>query len=250
MHMQDNQTLYVAGGFDEPITDTAWYIRVEGGNKIKQLDPAYICNAEETDTRLWLHVKNSAHTKFVVLSPDTDVYHIGPHLQRLNEQVIVQVSPINTRELKHLNMTALSTALLNNPDLVHIEPSKIPQVMQTLFVGSGCDYTSFFSQIGKATYFFQHANFITGKDTPDKGTLADIAIKDEYTQIAAVALPPSTTHPLPWVEQHTQEHTHELAPKCILHVFTCTFTDLPRLSNLPLLCPSAPVTPPRSPTED
>ena len=73
-------------------------------------------------------------------------------------------------------------------------------------------------------------------------------INNSNTQIAAVALPPSTTHPLPWAEQHTQEHTLELAPKCILHVFTCTFTDLPRLSNLPLLCPSTPVTPPRSPT--
>ena len=57
-----------------------------------------------------------------------------------------------------------------------------------------------------------------------------IVNNNNNTQIAAVALPPSTTHPLPWAEQHTQEHTRELAPKCMLHVFTCTFTDLPRLS--------------------
>jgi hypothetical protein len=55
------------------------------------------------------------------------------------------------------------------------------QVFQTLYVCSGCDYTSFFHQIGKATFlrhFFQHANFITGKDIEGKGTLAEIG--NEY----------------------------------------------------------------------
>ena len=150
MHMQDYQTLYVAGGFNEPITDTAWYIRK--GNKIKQSDPAYTCNAEETDTRLWLHVKTSTCTTFLVISPDTDVYHIELPLQRQNKEVFVHISPINSREPKYLNMTALSTALCNDPDLVHIEASKVSQIMQTLFVCSGCDFTSFFSHMGKATF--------------------------------------------------------------------------------------------------
>ena len=39
-----------------------------------------------------------------------------------------------------------------------------------------------------------------------EGVLTGLA-RENNTQIAAVALPPSTTHPLPWAEQHTQEHT-------------------------------------------
>ena len=180
-HMHENETLYVAGGFDEPITDTAWYTRVEEGRGVKQPDPAYKCNAEETDTRIWLHVKNTAYKRILVVSPDTDIYHIGLPLQRLCKEVVVQVSPINSRELKYLHMTALSKALLNDPDLAHIEPRELFQVFQTLYVCSGCDYTSFFHQIGKATFlrhFFQHANFITGKDIEGKGTLAEIG--NEY----------------------------------------------------------------------
>ena len=32
---------------------------------------------DESDTRLWLHLRYSAGTKKFILSPDTDVYHIG-----------------------------------------------------------------------------------------------------------------------------------------------------------------------------
>ena len=56
----------------------------------------------------------------------------------------------------------------------------LPQVMQTLFVCTGCDYTSFFSQIGKATflrYFFQYAAFITGRESKD--SLADTGLEGE-----------------------------------------------------------------------
>ena len=92
MYMQDCQTPYVAGGFDEPITNTAWYIRAEGETILKQPNPAYTCNAAETDTRLWLHVKKSSSTTFLVFSPDTDVYHVGLPLQCDNKKVIVQIS--------------------------------------------------------------------------------------------------------------------------------------------------------------
>ena len=71
-------------------------------------------------------------------------------------------------------MTALKAAFQNDPDLVNIDADILPQVFQTLFVCTGCDYISFFSHIGKATflrYVFQYATFISGKKC--KGTLAD-----------------------------------------------------------------------------
>ncbi len=41
------------------------------------VDERLTSNAEESDTRIWLHVLHSAGTRKLVLSPDTDVYHIG-----------------------------------------------------------------------------------------------------------------------------------------------------------------------------
>ena len=99
-----NQKMYVAGAFGGEITDTAWFVE---GHARKQPDPHYTCNAEETDTRLWLHVKKTPYSCILVMSPDTDVYNIGLSLQSAKDkQVFVQVSSYNARELKFV--------LLNN----------------------------------------------------------------------------------------------------------------------------------------
>ena len=175
---RDNNDAYVARGFDGPLTDTAWYVQ---GNSRRQPDPAYTCNAEETDARIWLHVKCTTCSRFLLLSsPDTDVYHLGLPLERHNKQVTIQVSPMNSRELQFLNMSSLSKAFLHDPDLSNIITTDLPQVMQTLVVCTGCDYTSFFSQIGKATflrYFYQYTAFITGRES--QGTLADTGWEGE-----------------------------------------------------------------------
>ena len=34
-------------------------------------------NAEEVDTRIWLHASKSDAKKLLIFSPDTDTYHIG-----------------------------------------------------------------------------------------------------------------------------------------------------------------------------
>ena len=177
-HLQGSETLYIAGGFDGTLTDTTWYIQA---NSQRQPHPAYTCNAEETDTRIWLHLKQTECRKILVVSPDTDVYHIGMALEsRHGKEVSVQISPINSKQLKFLDMSALILAFQNDPDLVNIEVGILPHVFQTMYVCTGCDYTSFFSQIGKATflrYFFQYAAFITGRNS--KGTLADTGLEEE-----------------------------------------------------------------------
>ena len=171
-HLQINEALYVAGGFDGMLTNSTWFVQ---GNGLRQPHPAYNCNAEETDTRIWLHVKQTECRNVLVLSPDTDVYHIGMALDSTHgKQVVVQISPVNSRQLKFLDITALNAAFQNDPDLANIDATILPQVFQTLFVCTGCDYTSFFSRIGKATflrYFFQYAAFISGREA--EGTLAD-----------------------------------------------------------------------------
>ena len=181
-HLQPQQSLYVAGSFDGAIVDTAWFVR---GGSTAQPDPSFTCNAEETDTRLWLHAKQTKHTRILVLSPDTDVYHIGLPLQcNTQKQIIVQVSAVSSRQMKLLNLTELVSALQRDPDLAGIDSALLPQILQTLFVVSGCDYISFFSRIGNATfmrYFFQYASFVTAGDhTSTPGTLANTNLNSDY----------------------------------------------------------------------
>ena len=65
------QKFVTAGGFDGSLKNKAPY--VTSSTAQPQPDDSLYCNAEESDTRIW----NSAGTKKLVLSPDTDVYHIG-----------------------------------------------------------------------------------------------------------------------------------------------------------------------------
>lgn len=179
-HLSSHQTFYVAGAFPEPLADTTWFVQ---GNSSSQPDPMYSCNAEETDTRLWLHAKQTQCTQILVLSPDTDVYIIGLSLQcTQDKEIIVQISNMNSREVKLLHLRRLITALTDDPDLANISPTILPSVLQTLYVVTGCDYISFFSGIGKATflrYFFQHAQFITGVLPNTTGSLSDTLLESE-----------------------------------------------------------------------
>ena len=97
----------------------------------------------------------------------------------------MQVSPINSKEMKFVHLSALNSALGNDPDLAGLDTTELAQILQTLFVGTGCDYISFFfCGIGKATflrYFFQYASFITGANA--QGSLTNIHLQgDDYKQ--------------------------------------------------------------------
>lgn len=71
------------------------------------------------------------------------------------------------------------TALKNDPDLAHAHYKILPQILfQIIYVATGCDYTSFFSEIGKATFL---------GDTP--GTLANTELEgDKYYSVLQKAL--------------------------------------------------------------
>ena len=120
-----------------------------------------MCNAEETDYKIWLHVLNSAGEKKLVLSPDTDVYHIGLlHIVGTN---LDRPSQFNCKELCLLHMQHLITAFINNPDLATIPESLTSLPMQALYVCTGCHFISFFHDFGKASFlstFFEYGDFI------------------------------------------------------------------------------------------
>ena len=149
--------MYVAGAFDGVISNTAWFVM---GKNYPQPDPNLYSNSEETDTHIWLHVKKLKYEIVLVLSPDTDVYMIGIALESAHHKnVIVQINKYSARELKFLSLLSLKIALENDPDLGLLHSYDLIQILQRIYVCTGCDYVSFFSGIGKATFmrYFQHS---------------------------------------------------------------------------------------------
>ena len=126
--------------------------------------------------RIWLHVLNSAGSKKLVLSPDTDVYHIGlPIISRTELDVVVRLSPFSSLEHCLLDMQALIKAFRNDPDLAVVDQALSP-VMQTLYICTGCDFISFFNGFGKATFIatlFEYSRFICGNTEHAPGILTN-----------------------------------------------------------------------------
>jgi len=107
-----------AGGFDGTLQNQAMFTEF---NSFPQPDSRLMCNTEETDYRIWLHALNSAGDKKLVLSPDTDVYHIGlSFVVGTDLDVIVRLSQFNSKELRLLHMQHLISAFTNDPDLAAI----------------------------------------------------------------------------------------------------------------------------------
>ena len=102
-----------------------------------------------------LCLKSNAKIKHKLLySPDTDVYHIGLSIVGgLQEcDVIIQLSKYTDDRARYLHMTNMITALTKDPDLSEIHIQTRPQVLQSIYVATGCDYTSFFNGLGKVTF--------------------------------------------------------------------------------------------------
>ena len=98
----------------------------------------------------------------------------------IGKDIIIQISLYNSKDLRYLHLNSFITVLKSDPDLCAISSNLIPQVIQTIFVVTGCDYVSFFSGIGKATfmrYFFQYAEFISSGTDTTPGTLADTGLE-------------------------------------------------------------------------
>ena len=75
-----------------------------------------------------------------------------------------------------VSFNSLHSCLQRDPDLGLLPPNQLPQILQTLYIVSGCDYVSFFVGFGKAKFyqtFFQFASFISGSNAVS-GSLGDV----------------------------------------------------------------------------
>ena len=172
--LRPQQRFITAGGFNGAQRNQALFTEL---NRTPQCDSRLTCNAEESDTRIWLHVVNSAGQKKLILSPDTDVYHVGlPVVAGTTLDVLVRLSPFSSLELRLLDMQALISAFSNDPDMASIPSSLSPSAIQVLYISTGCDFISFFNGFGKASFLntlFEYCGFICCNDDQAPGTLAD-----------------------------------------------------------------------------
>ena len=133
-----------------------------------QQEDKYYSNAEEADHRIWRHAVQCNAQVILIYSPDTDVYNIGlSHMsQKPGTTYIIQLNLPHSDEKKYININNLQIALQKDPDLSNLpQGHELCNILQTLFICTGCDYISYFKFIGKATIlnnFFQHASFICG----------------------------------------------------------------------------------------
>ena len=91
-----------------------------------------LSDAEESDTRVWMHVFHSAGMKKLLFSPDTDVYHIGLSLDiPAGCDIYVQLSSMSSPELRLLHFNNLLLSLDGDPDLALVPPTQRPRILQT-----------------------------------------------------------------------------------------------------------------------
>ena len=213
---------YIAGAFEGPATNTSWFVK---GKDDPQPNPEFTCNGEEADTIIWLHASKTECKNILIMSPDTDVYLIGLPLPcTKNKHILVQVSPMSSREVKLICTESLNRALSNDPDLATIPQNSHSNVIQTLFVVSGCDYISFFSGIGKATFtkhFYQHAEFITGDTHYTSGSLVNTQL-DETLKTGFLAF--LRLIGTVYFKKHASAFDL-LTPESHFKTFTCTSTE-------------------------
>ena len=103
----------MAGCFQGDGEEEAWVVTSNKKEPISTLK----YDAEEADTRIWLHVLRSTGTKKLVCSPDTDVFHIGLSLIDSTVDVIVQLNTYTGLEYRYFHLDRLSAALTGDPDL-------------------------------------------------------------------------------------------------------------------------------------
>ena len=153
--VQFHQKIILANCFSGDGENNAWLITA-GDTSIPTPLPQYLSNAEEANYRIWRHFAQCSVTNVLIYSPDTDVYNIGLHTsQSSSKQFLVQLNIPSSLEQKYVDINNLQTALYNDPDL---PKGNLVDIMQTLFIYTGCDYISYFKQIGKSSFFNYFSN--------------------------------------------------------------------------------------------
>ena len=104
----------------------------------------------------------------LIVSPDTDTVFIGLPQPLSSDSIYIKTNAMG-RPTKYLSMCILQQSLYSDPELSTLVENERPKTFQVLYALTGCDYTSFFSGIGKTSFFnsfLKNVRFISGKGSP------------------------------------------------------------------------------------
>ena len=161
-HLQSGHVMALAGCFSGEREEKSWLIT--GGTVIPECTDLYTSNAQEADMRIWRHANVRKPSKFLICSPDTNVYSIGLLFVNPSWEIKVQTNLLHHPQ-QYIDLNKSSVCFQCDPCLASIIPSKLNSIFLQLYIVTGCDYTSYFTGIGKATFlkiFFENSEFITG----------------------------------------------------------------------------------------
>ena len=174
--LSGTQKVVVSGFTEGEDEDKAFYSTC---TEVKMCNHNLQCNAEEADTCLWLHAIKSEGRKKLVFSPDTDTLFIGLGMVNvITIDVVIQVNK-GASDKKFVHLNPLVQALSNDVDLNPIPTEDRPKVLQSLFVLSGCDFTSSFIGFGKVAFFkafYAYSKFVSG----ESGALSHLPNEENY----------------------------------------------------------------------
>ena len=131
-NLRVGQCLIQAGCFRGEDEDSAIVV-TDAAQELSQQDDRYNTDGEESDIRIWRHVKQCEGEKILVYSPDTDVSNVGIGIyNEIGKEVIVQVN-IATKETSYVYISNIVRGLQRGPDLATLNPERLNQVFQTLY---------------------------------------------------------------------------------------------------------------------
>ena len=166
-YLRNDQKLYVAGCEVNGPFERVLFSTSESSHL---LEPTFRCNAPEADTRIWLHAMHSVNSlglNTLIISADTDTVFIGLPQTLSSDKIYIKINTVG-KPSRYMSMYKLQDALISDPDLSTVPDEKRANTIQSVFVLSGCDFTSFFSGIGKVSFFntlMKHTRFITGTES-------------------------------------------------------------------------------------
>ncbi len=181
--LKENHKFITSGGFHRALGIAEPVAMCATNDKIFPFE--FQTNHEESDTQIWLHVKDTKCSHVHVRSIDRDIGMIGivqfhefPHKQLYIEY---QQNPC-----MYVNINELVKCLGNDPDLCGPiqNLSDICKVIQTAYICSGSDFTSYFYGQPKSKFYevlFQFSNFITSTRNDNRnvhGCLTQTAASD------------------------------------------------------------------------
>lgn len=156
--------------------DTTWYVTMCGN---AQPDPAYMSNAEETDTQLWLHVRRSpSEKKSHYVTRHRHISYSTTSSSCRAERYYSTNKPIQFQKSKiHPSVSIrhcfkLPRSMQSTPDSDSSSDSNnICSYMLRLHIFFQHDWESYIFR-----YFFQYAEFIKSGSKRTPGTLGDIGL--------------------------------------------------------------------------